>query len=429
MTVGASPPPLGSPATRPAILRALAGRIRSLRAAPLLSPVAMGERWVEWNGRHPVSPDHGPHLAAAVDWLARAQEATPDDGFSRGYGLTWDSYFGARGWQPSYPETTGYIIPTLYQAARHLNRADLAERATRAARWELAIQLPSGAVRGGVIGQESSPAVFNTGQVMFGWLAALHETGSSLFADAARRAATFLVESLDHDGLWRRGNSRFAASGSTLYNTRTAWALAEAGTRLEAREFTSAAARNLTAVARRCLANGWVPDCCLDDAAHPLLHTIAYALRGLLEGGRVLEDTRLIDRAAVAAEHIATTVRSDGSLPGRYTASWSPAAEWSCLTGNAQMANVWLRLTEITGDRSWLEPVAAVVPFVKSTQNRTSHDSGLRGGIKGSFPMHGGYGRYQVLSWAVKFFVDALIRDERVRTGAPTKGDEPIVLS
>src|SRR5439155_696952 len=83
---------------------------------------------------------------------------------------------------------------------------------------------------------------------------------------------------------------------------------AVAGTRLEAREFTSAAARNLTAVARRCLANGWVPDCCLDDAAHPLLHTIAYALRGLLEGGRVLEDTRLIDRAAVAAEHIATTV-------------------------------------------------------------------------------------------------------------------------
>src|SRR2546422_1920622 len=48
-----------------------------------------------------------------------------------------------RSWQPSYPETTGYIIPTLYAAARRLGRAELAARAEAAARWEIEIQLRS----------------------------------------------------------------------------------------------------------------------------------------------------------------------------------------------------------------------------------------------------------------------------------------------
>src|SRR2546422_3272455 len=136
-----------------------------------------------------------------------------------------------RSWQPSYPETTGYIIPTLYAAARRLGRAELAARAEAAARWEIEIQLPSGAVRSGVIGEPESPAVFNTGQVLLGWLAAFEETAQGIFADAARRAACYLVTTLDSDGHWRNGNSRFARADATLYNTRAAWALAEAGAR------------------------------------------------------------------------------------------------------------------------------------------------------------------------------------------------------
>src|SRR5207249_824870 len=91
-------------------------------------------------------------------------------------------------------------------------------RAERAARWEIEIQLLTGAVRGGVIGAPESPAVFNTGQVLLGWLAAFEQTGQGGFADAARRAACYLVATLDSDGLWRRGNSQFARADSTLYN-------------------------------------------------------------------------------------------------------------------------------------------------------------------------------------------------------------------
>ncbi len=394
----------------------IASGLRAVRGQPVFHPPALGERWREWLGGYPADPEHEPHLVAAIGWLVRAQDATPDGGIARAYSLVWHRYYRRRGWEPAYPETTGYIIPTLYGAAARLGRPDLAARAERAARWEVAIQLGSGAVRGGVIGEPESPAVFNTGQVLLGWLAAFEETGDGSFADAACRAARYLVTMLDADGHWRRGNSRFARPDATLYNTRTAWALAEAGARLANQECTDAAARSLRAAASLQAGNGWLPHCCLTDPARPLLHTLAYAIRGLLEGGRLLGDARLLSAAERAARALAGTVRADGWMPGRYRADWSAAVRWSCLTGEAQMANNWIRLAQITGHSEWLEPVPRVLRFLKRTQNRRSRDPGIRGGIKGAWPVGGGYGTYEVLSWATKFFADALMRHEAVES-------------
>lgn len=393
---------------------AVATRVRGLRSHVALNPAALREAVREREGGHAVDPRHEPHLAAAVAWLVRAQDATPDDGLARGFSLSWNPEFGRRGWQPSYPETTGYIIPTLYEAGRRFERPGLAARAERAARWEIAIQLPSGAVRGGVIGAPPSPAVFNTGQVILGWVAALEETGDAAFAQAVHRAGRYLVATLGADGRWRHGNSRFSDARTTQYNARTAWALAEAGVRLDEPPFTAAAATGLWAVANAQRLNGWLPDCCLTNAGAPLLHTVAYAIRGLVEGGRVLADDGLIRRGALAAAALAETVRDDGWMPGRYAPDWSAATEWSCLTGNAQMANVWLRLHAITGEAKWLEPVPRVLRFLKATQNRVTRHAGLKGGIKGSAPLGAEYGRYQILNWATKFFADALLRHEHV---------------
>jgi hypothetical protein len=371
------------------------------------------EQFAELTGGHAVGDNFTSHLEAAVDWLVRAQDATPSGGIARGYSLVWNPYFRQRGWEPEYPETTGYIIPTLLAASTRLQRPDLAARAVRAAEWESALQLDNGAVQGGVVGQPVHPAVFNTGQVMFGWLAAHAVLERGLFADSAIRAAHFLVAHLDHDGIWRRGESPFVASGQAMYNARTAWALAETGIRLGVPSAIRSAHLALNAVAQCQHENGWIPGCCLNDAEHPLVHTLAYAVRGLLEGGRVLEDERLIAAACRAATAMAEAQRPDGALPGRLDRDWAASASWSCLTGNAQMASVWLRLADLTGDSSWIQPAERAIRFVASTQNRASGDPGLRGGIKGSAPIGGGYGRYEILSWATKFFVDAILRYER----------------
>jgi uncharacterized protein YyaL (SSP411 family) len=408
-------------------VRKLIGAIQLVRAQPWASVAAMGERWRERAGGYP-ELDHRTHLEAAAAWLCAAQDAA-GDGIARGYSLHWNPYFRARGWQPAYPETTGYIIPTLFQLADHLDRTELAECALRAARWEIAVQLPSGAVQGGVIGESVSPAVFNTGQVILGWLAAFERTGDQVFADAARRAGRFLVDALGTDGLWRKGHSQFAIASAALYNARTAWALAEAGGRLNEPTFGSAAHRHLRAVAALQQASGWLPDCCLNDPARPLLHTLAYAVRGLLEGGRVLHDDALLECSVRAAAALAARVGEDGWMAGRFAQDWRPAADWSCLTGEAQMANNWMRLFHVTGDGSWLRPVPRVISFVKRTQNRVSADAGLRGGIKGSAPVSGEYGRYQVLSWATKYFADALVRLERLTADPETAGRLDLVLA
>ena len=161
--------------------------MQALPGIRTLNTVTLREVWCGRSGGHPVDTEHAPHLDAAIGWLTRAQDATATGGIARGYSLVWNPYFGGRGWEPAYPETTGYIIPTLLTCAHDLRRVDLRARAMRAAEWECDVQMPSGAVQGGVIGQEVAPAIFNTGQVIFGWLAAYERTGTSAFR-ARRRA-------------------------------------------------------------------------------------------------------------------------------------------------------------------------------------------------------------------------------------------------
>lgn len=361
--------------------------------------------------------------------MGRAQDATRSGGIARGYSLKHNRHFRTKGWQPEYPETTGYIIPTLFAAADRFHREDLAARAMLAATWECGIQLPDGSVRGGVMGEPVSPSVFNTGQVLLGWLSAYQRTGEARFADSAIRACRFLISSLDSDGIWRRGHSRFAVDGDALYNARTAWALAAASHVLIVRGARDAAVKALRTVARRQHENGWIPDCCLTSPERPLLHTLAYALRGLAEGGALLEDQSLVTGACRGAAAIADLVDVGGRLPGRFTAEWQGVGTWSCLTGEAQMATNWIRLFEITGDPQWLTPVPSVITFLKTTQDRTTGDPGLAGGITGSDPVTGQYCPQEVLSWATKFFIDALLRDERIGTHDSLPARHPLLLA
>ena len=111
-------------------------------------------------------------LDAAIQWICRAQDATPDGGVARSFGFVYQPFFRCKGWVASYPETTGYIIPTMFDYARESGRQDLFDRAVRMADWECDVQMANGAVQGGTVAQPASPAVFNTGQVIFGWVRA-----------------------------------------------------------------------------------------------------------------------------------------------------------------------------------------------------------------------------------------------------------------
>jgi hypothetical protein len=356
------------------------------------------------------------HLDETVRWLFRAHDACERGGVSRSYCLRRHARYHCTGWLPAYPETTGYIVPTLYEVAELCDWPEARERAEQMARWEAAVQMEDGAVRGGTIADPPSPAVFNTGQVLFGWLAAAAATGDASFESAASRAARFLIDAQDPDGAWRKGASRFASAGGHVYNARAAWALALWGKRSRSPEALAAACHSADFALAQQNDAGWYAENCLTDHDHPLVHTIAYAAQGVLEIGLLVEEQKYVDAARRTARALAEAQQEDGFLAGRYDAAWRPAVPWSCLTGNAQMALVWARLAEVDHESAWLEPARRAVEFVLSTQRLDAVDPGVRGGVSGSYPIWGGYGTYEYLNWAAKFLVDALLS---IRDGTP----------
>jgi hypothetical protein len=380
-----------------------------MTSAPM-NRLAMRELACDRNGGHPVG-EPIEHLDAVLAWICRAQDGTPDAGVCRAYGLAWNAYFGGRGWQASYPETTGYIIPTLLEAADCLDRPALRGRALRMADWEIDVQLGSGAVMGGILGQqdEPSPAIFNTGQVILGWLAAHRATGDARYLSAATRAGDYLLEAQEPDGSFSKGRSEFARRDCTTYYTRVAWPLCALGAEASESRYSDAGRRGIDYALTKQLPNGWFADNCLDDPERPLLHTIAYAMRGTLEAGLLLGEDAYVEAAAATAHSLAERQRASGGLSGRFDRDWSEAADWECLTGNAQTAIVWSKLAARSDDDTLQQRAQQICRFLMSTQNLTSDDPGLRGGIKGSFPVDGEYGRFELLNWAAKFFADALL--------------------
>ena len=347
------------------------------------------------------------HLKEAMEWLRRAQDTGADRGVS--YGVHFGGEFDA-----SYPETTGYICQTFVEQEALTGDADLLARAIAMADWEIAIQLSEGAVMGGTFNLKPSPAVFNTGMVLLGWSALIRRTGEERFKLAARRASDWLVSIQEPDGTWVKGHSRHATAGMTLYNVKAAWGLCEAGYALGEERYVSAAIRNAENCLVRQRLNGWLPDCCLSDARVPLLHTLAYAMQGLLGIGTRTNRWDLIAGARLLADAEIQIMRADGFLPGRQREDFSAAVDWCCLTGSAQTSIVWSDLYSLTREEKYRAAAHLINRYLMERHDIRNPDERLRGGVPGSWPVWGDYGRLHILNWATKFFVDALSREQRL---------------
>lgn len=346
------------------------------------------------------------HLRGAADWLLQAQKGTPDDGVAHSYDVR------AKKWLASYPETTGYVIPTLIDYANYFNAPRYAEAAKKMADWECDIQLADGGVRAGTMDAELvAPTIFNTGQALFGWAKAYLETGHERYKLSLTRASDWLVAAQDKDGAWRRFSSPFTTSKLNSYNTRTAFGLVRAFQALGNERYLDAAVANVEWTLGRTLPNRWLPDNCLTANVDltALTHTIAYSIRGILEVGVAANRMAYIEHALEMAKMVASRQRPDGALPAYYTPEWNTSVKWSCITGNSQMAINWLRLAQVTGEKPLIDNAMRANRFNMSIQDLSATDLNVRGGIKGSHPINGGYMTYRYPNWAAKFFMDGLM--------------------
>lgn len=342
-------------------------------------------------------------------WLGRAQDgsSTADGGVARHYGLR-------DGWGASYPETTGYIVPTMLHHARVRGDELLRQRARRMLDWLLSIQLPSGGFQGGMVSQTPVvPVTFNTGQILIGLAAGVSEFGDA-YRGAMRAAADWLVETQDPDGCWRRNPTPFAGPGEKAYETHVSWGLIEAERVEPGRRYAEKALQNVRWALTHQRTNGWFDRCCVAGSMEPLTHAIGYVLRGVLEVHRFYGDSSLLDAARLTADGLLTAMRDDGSLPGKLDAEWHGTVSWSCLTGNVQIAHSLLILYEATGHKPYRSAAYELNRSVRRTL-RVDEPPATRGSVKGSFPIDGGYGRFEFPNWATKFGIDSFTLEQEVR--------------
>jgi len=373
-----------------------------------LPVTAKAERSNDSLGLPPQDPGIERVIDEGVAWLGCAQDesGSQDGGVARHYSLV-------SGWGTSYPETTGYIIPTMLAYAKLQRDKAARGRAERMLDWLVSIQLPNGGFQGGPIGAHPLvPVAFNTGQILLGLAIGVDEFGRD--REAMCRAADWLVKAQDSDGCWRKFSTPFAAPGEKAYDTHIAWALLEAARVEPDKRYVDSALANVRWALGYQRENGWFEKCCLTDSTRPLTHTLGYALRGILEAYRFTHDDSLLQSARKTADGLLTSISDDGFLSGRLYRDWRGAVQWACLTGTVQISYCWLMLYQYTGEIRYRDAAYAANRYVRRTMIVDGTPQ-TRGAIKGSFPVNGEYGTYQYVSWACKFFVDSNLLERSVR--------------
>lgn len=343
------------------------------------------------------------HLTATAGWLTESLRHS--DGGSCAY------FSPLGGWSRPYPETSGYLIPTLIAMERELPGFEGEREARRLGEWLLSLQQGDGWWFGGLHPPrgKAAPSVFNTAQVLRG-LVALHDLDADTrWLEAAERACHWLSGGLGATGVWPHRDYR--AVGTPSYYSYAAAPMLQVAARSGDAAARGAAERVLAAILARRRRNGAFDAWGFSKGDAAFTHTIAYTLQGLLEAASLLDDwnrygqpveqgLRTLARRATAAQ---------GRLAGRLDGDWAPASRYVCLTGNAQIALALLDLERRSGDPGLVDAAVRLVDAICDAQRLRAPFAGIRGAVAGSVPLWGRYMMLRYPNWAAKYHCDALI--------------------
>ena len=346
------------------------------------------------------------HLDAAVDWLLRSIDACGGCASSKGYRFM-------KGWMPPYPETSGYIIPTLMTLSRLRRDAKLAETAEAIGRWLAGIQLESGGFSGYEVGVQHAPDVFDTGMILLGFNALIH-AGKAEFIEPARRAAAFLTDSMDGNGCFVRNMSHDMVHA---YNVRSAWALMAFGALVGDSALSARASSCARWTISRQNEHGFYLDNAFKPGGNANTHGTAYVMRGLLMLHGLDNDAASLNSVRAAADRVCGLYEAEGWIAAELSPTWDYLSSHTCLTGYAQLAIILYRLFVLGGETRYRRTADRLVSDVARRQSLGAPGAPWHGAIAGSFPIYGRYAPLQYPNWATKFFIDAILAQRHVATG------------
>jgi uncharacterized protein YyaL (SSP411 family) len=258
------------------------------------------------------------------------------------------------------------------------------------------------------------PDVFDTGMILLGFNALIHETGNQSVREAARKAADFLVSSMDERGCFVHDLSHSILHS---YNVRAAWGLVAYGKLTHKNQYLEAGIANARWTLSQQNQLGYFANNAFKRGGNANTHGIAYVMRGLMQINELVADRECFQGVVRAANALRALYREQGWIAAELGPHWQYLSRHICLTGYAQLAVVFFRLFQMTGDQSYRWTADRLVDDVASTQDLRRPSAPHYGAIAGSFPIYGRYAPLQYPNWATKFFIDALIAKQQVVRG------------
>lgn len=317
-------------------------------------------------------------------------------------------YFSPLGWSKPYPETTGYIIPTLLRLSDFISEDIYKKKSVGCGSWLISIQNEDGSWNGGFHpDNKSKPSIFNSGQILKGMVTLFNETQNEQYLEAANKCGSFLLTKMDDNGMFVGNDYRSKFTPS--YYTSVAWPMLELWALTNNNELLEKTVRFLDLILNRKRSNGSFDKWGFEDNGLAYTHTIAYTIRGFQEASRILGDKKYSDAMLESLNFfIKESELNNGKLPGMYDENLKPHNNFVCLTGNSQLAISIMILNEKEKDLRLVNSALKLIDHVCLKQSR-SIVNGVNGGIFGSSPIYGKYMTLRIPNWSAKYHIDSLI--------------------
>lgn len=339
-------------------------------------------------------------LEGAIDWLIKTK--TKNGGSSAQFSLI-------KGWSKPYPETTGYIIPTLIKYQEKFGHIDSLRTAVEFGEWLLDIQNENGYWNGGLHPQvKENPSIFNTGQILFGMASLYEKTGEKKWLNSALEGANWLAGGVNKDGLWSTGHYN---DFNPTYYTRVAWPMLVVAKLGDNAEIQKRAISVLDNLLKRQNANGTFLNWEFKSGDPAFTHTIAYTVRGFIESSLILEDwDRYGRKLELTLEKLyRLSELNNGRLAGAYNNNWKPVNYYTCLTGNVQTAICLMKWYQVNNDLRLVNSAGKLIEQVERAQIKSIFMPAIQGAIAGSLPVWGRYMFLRYPNWATKFYADSIM--------------------
>jgi uncharacterized protein YyaL (SSP411 family) len=346
-------------------------------------------------------------LENTMKWIRASFKATNDGGSSAYYLL-------GQGWKASYPETTGYIIPTLYEYAKFSGQTEYATLARKAADWLLSIQHVSGGWQGLQVDETCDLRIFNSGMIIDGMIEAFRVENDPKYLESARRCIHWILGKLDNSGFFSEFNVVSGGSFDTLVCACLMVGiqyLPEGEARAASAKVRNALDAHLTLQTE----NGWFRRCNFIDNDLALLHHIGYTVDGLLISAEILEEEKYYKAARKTLGRLLSKFEVNLELPAFIKSDWSTHKDLGekatlCLTGYSQVSIAFQKVAEIENDLRFLNAALKINDLVAAIGNYSSSEPGINYGLAGSYPLFGSYQPFQFVNWAAKYHCEALMK-------------------